>query len=356
MKGKDSRISKDFILQSIADGDELAAQIRIFEKYLGVSNIYTLIKDDISFANPLREDNYPTCTFKLYSNANNKYKLWFRDWADVKGYDCFDLVQKMAGCSFLEALELIAHHFSLLSAERAYEMKYVLTPVQIKELTIKKMQEVDIQIKKDNWTPTHVNFWKQFGLEADDVVYDTIPIKMYWINGDRYVIPKNLGFCYVVENRLKLYFPLADKVKKERKFIHNGADVVQGHEQLKYDKSNLIITSSNKDVKVLRKLMKLYPELDYEVVAPMSETTPIKPDRIQHYMSKYKLVCTYYNNDTEGIRCTESHGDLYNCVGFYNPLGLPKDPSDVVKNNVEKGYLKLKEIIEDNFNKFKVPF
>jgi hypothetical protein len=357
MRGKDSRLNKDFILESIGQGNKLNGQIVIFEKYLGIPNVFSLIKDDVTFTNPLREDTFPTCTFKLYTTREGGHKLWFRDWADVQGYDCFDLVQKMANCGFMECLELIAHHFSLLSAEPSLEMKYVLTPTQIKQLTIKKMQEINIQIKQDGWTTKHIDFWKQYGLGSEDVTYDTIPVKSYWINGDKHVVPKNLGFYYIIEkDGAKLYFPLADKGRKELKFIHNRADVVQGHDQLKYDKNTLIITSSNKDVKVLRKLVRMYPELDFEVVAPMSETTPIKKERIEFYKSKYSMLVTYYNNDKEGERCTEAHGELYQCVGFCNPENWGKDPSDVVKNNIEPGYKKLKELIEYNLNKFKPPF
>lgn len=356
MQGKDSRISKDFILESIGNGNSLAAQIAIFERYLGLNNVYALVKNETDFINPLRQDTFPTCTFKLYTNASGP-KLWFRDWADVRGYDCFDLVQKMANCSFTDALELIAHHFSLLSAERTAELKYVLTPVQIKELTVKKMQEINIQIKQDSWSEKHKAFWRQYGLTGEDVAYDTVPIKAYWINGEKHMMPKNFGFCYVFSNNAyKLYFPEADKAKKELKFIHNTANVVQGEAQLTYTAKFLIITSSNKDVKVLRKLAKLYPDLNIEVVAPMSETTPISKEKIEFYRSKYFLLVTYYNNDAQGIKSTDAHTDLYNCVGFYNDLYMGKDPSDFVKNKPEN-YEKLYHFVKEKLDNFiNIPF
>lgn len=346
---KDSRISKDFILSSIGN-DKLSAQIAIFEKYLGVTNVYSLVLSGDDFNNPLRKDTYATCTFKLYNNKDGA-KVWFRDWADIRGYDCFDLVQSMASCSFTDALELIAHHFSLLSAERTAELKYVLTPVQIKELTVKKMQQIDIQIKKDDWTERHKAYWRQYGLSGEDVAYDTTPIKAYWVNGDKYVVPKNLGFCYFFPDAVKLYFPEADRSKKEQKFLHNTANAVQGHAQLTFTAKYLIITSSNKDVKVLRKLARLYPDLDIEVVAPMSETTPISKDKIDLFNSKYRLIFTYYNNDKQGIASTEAHTELYSCLGFYNDKHMGKDPSDFVKNNPEN-YEKLYHFVKDKLDNF----
>lgn len=349
---KDSRISKDFILDSIGN-DRISAQIAIFEKYLQMSGVYNLVKSGDDFVNPLREDTFPTCTFRLYDNKDGA-KVWFRDWADVRGYDCFDLVQKMAACSFTDSLELVAHHFSLLSAERTAELKYVLSPVQIKQLTVKRMEQIDIQIKREDWTEAHKAYWRQYGLSGEDVAYDTTPIKAYWIDGNKYTPPKNLGFCYYFpDGGLKLYFPLADRSKKERKFIHNKGTTVQGNAQLTFTAKYLIITSSNKDVKVIRKLARMYPDLDIEVVAPMSETTPIPKQKIDEYNSKYQLLITYYNNDKQGLESTKAHNDLYGCVGFVNDSYMGKDPSDFIKdnpNNYEKLYEFIKKKIEDLLN------
>lgn len=330
MKGKDSKISKEFILTEISP-DILMSQIAIFEKYLGISNIYTILTEEQMIVNTLRKDDFPTCTFKVYNNGG-KIKLWFRDWGEPNGMDCFDLVQRLASCGFNEALELIAFHFGLLSAEKETEFKYVMTPIQILDLVKKQSKITELRIKSTDWTKEHIDFWKQYGLEREDVIYDTIPIKLYWYNKSRFTVNR-IGFAYTFSNSYdyKIYLPYADKTKGELKFIHNRADIVQGERQLQYNKRVLIITSSNKDVKVLRKQARVN-DFDFEVVAPMSETTPIAKDKIAFFNTKYDYILLYYNNDKQGIESAIAHSKLYNCPYIVNPVDYPKDPSDVCKN------------------------
>jgi hypothetical protein len=328
MKGKDSKISKEFILESISN-DALTSQIAIFEKYLGISGIYKIIKEKEMIVNPLRKDDFPTCTFKVYYN-NDIPKLWFRDWAESKGMDCIDLVKRLANCDYNSALELIAYHFSLLSAERQATLKYVMNPKQILELNKSTSKMTQLRIKSIGWSKEHINYWKQYELDEEDVVYDTVPIKAYWYNGIKFNINK-IAFAYTFGNyNYKIYIPFADRKKKELKFIHNRADIIQGENQLKYDKRTLIITSSNKDVKVLRKQARVN-NFDYEVVAPMSETTPISKEKMDFYKSKYEYILLYYNNDERGIINSTEHSKRYDIPYIVNPKGTPKDPSDFVK-------------------------
>jgi hypothetical protein len=339
MKGKDSKLSKEFILNSIAP-DELSSQIAIFEKYLGISNIYNIVLNNEMIVNTLRPDDFPTCTFKLYKNKDS-YKLWFRDWGETRGLDCFDLVQKLANCSFTESLELIAYHFGLLSAQEERKFKYVMTPAQIIEISKKQNKPIQLRVKTTKWTKEHIDYWRQYGLDAEDVTYDTAPIEYYWYNDTKFKVNK-IGFVYFFSDNYdyKIYLPFANKAKGEPRFMHNRADIVQGHNQLKYDKSVLLITSSNKDVKVLRKLAKLH-DFDYEAVAPMSETTPIPKDIIDFYKTKYSMIILYYNNDKQGVVSSEAHSKLYDCVYIVNPPDYPKDPSDVRKQYGESETVEL---------------
>jgi len=353
MRGKDSKLTKEFILKNISN-DTLSSQIAIFERYLGISNLYSIIKHGGMIVNTLRDDDLPTCTFKVYTNSNGEPKLWFRDWGEIKGKDCFDLVQHLAGCTFAEALELITIHFGLLAGElNTQKFKYVMTPNQILELTRNNTQPVEIRVKTTDWTKEHIDFWKKYELGSEDVVYDTAPIKAYWFNNHKFIVNK-IAFVYWFSDKYdyKIYLPYADKAKRELKFIHNRADIVQGHNQLKFNKSTLIITSSNKDVKVLRKQARVN-DFDFEVVAPMSETTPIKKEIIELYKQKYDNIILYYNNDKQGIISAEAHSKLYDCTYVTNPIGDPKDPSDIVK---ERGSEELRYHLETILYRNIAPF
>lgn len=325
IKPRPSNITKEFIFSKIT-------QQQVFEKYLEI-NITDLLKGEL-FCNPLRIDDNPTCTFAVYLN-NVSYPsegivINFRDWADSKSYDCIGLVQKIANnCTYFDALCLIAHHFNLLSVEEDKDFKYVLPSETIKKLA-KKDSKIDLLIKKRDFTLQDIKYWKQYWLDIDDLEDDIFSIKCYWLNNNRFYPPKDLGFIYLFNEGKKVYCPLADKQKSELKFIHDNSKILQGEDKLKYNKSTLILTSSYKDVKLLRKIDKLY-NLDFETVATMSETTPPTPEKVSFLKSKYDKIILYYNNDKAGIKAMQTQSETYGLSIYYNPSNMPKDLTDVAK-------------------------
>jgi hypothetical protein len=325
IKPRASNITKEFIFSKIT-------QQQVFEKYLQIS-IADLL-DGKLFCNPLRDDDNPTCSFAVYIN-NVSYPregvmINFRDWADSKGYDCIGLVQKIANnCTYFDALCLIAHHFNLLSAEENKDFKYVLPIETIKKLA-KTSSEIELLVKKRNFTIQDIKYWKQYYLDLEDLEDDVFSIKTYWLNGNKFYPPKDLGFVYIFNKDKKVYCPLADKKKSELRFIHNNATVLQGETKLKYNKSTIILTSSYKDVKLLKKIEKLY-NLDYESVASMSETTPVSDEKIEFFKSKYENVVLYYNNDKAGIEAMNSQSNNLGVPFYCNPSNMPKDITDVAK-------------------------
>jgi hypothetical protein len=330
MRTKDSRINKDFVLSNVAN-TPIDSQIAIFEKYLGISNVRYLIENNILFCNPLREDSFPTCSFKILSSVNYGYKVWFRDWAEISGKDCFDLVQNMAKCDFNEALELICYHFDLLSLERTTQLKYVMTPTTILELNQKEAKPIEIRIKTIPWGKEHLAFWMQFELCTPEDLANIVPIRNYWVNGVKFNIPKNIGFAYLFGGYdYKIYLPYADKAKGELKFIHNRADIIQGAGEVDFAKSTLFITSSYKDVKVLNKIAKTY-DFDFTALAPQAETILIPKEKIAKIKEKFEYVILFHNNDKAGIQAAISQSETYDCLFIHNPIDEPKDPSDMVK-------------------------
>jgi hypothetical protein len=76
----------------------------------------------------------------------------------------------------------------------------------------------------------------------------------------------------------------------------------------------------------------------------MSETTSILPEKIQKLKERYELLILYHNNDKAGIQSAITQSELYNCIYIHNPIGLPKDPSDLAK---EKGLEHLAYIVKN---------
>lgn len=321
-----SNITKQIIFSKIT-------QKQVFEKYLQVD--VTELLEGKMFPNPLRNDSFPTCTFKVYKNDSypEGYLIHFRDWADSKGLDCIGLVQKIANnCSYFDALCLISYHFNLLSDEENKDFRYVLSPDEIKNLLRKNDKGIELLVKRREFTLNDVKYWKQFCLDIEDLEDDVHSLKAYWLNGNRFYPPKDLGFVYTFNGAKKVYNPLADKTKGEMRFIHDNAQVIQGDSKLKYDKRFMIMTSSYKDVKLLRKIQRLYG-LDYESAATMSETTPPPRERIDFYKSKYEKVLLYYNNDEAGIKSMNAQANEFDVPIYYNPSNMPKDLTDVAKKD-----------------------
>jgi len=339
MEGKPSCISKEYILSKISAVD-------IFEKYLGISVADKL--DGRIFHNPLREDANPTCTIKSYPNGI----IWFRDWSDSQGYNCFGLVQKIAHCKYFDALCLISKHFSLLSEENNELYKYILEPEKVIELYAKEEKPTLLQIKRIGWSSKHIQYWREYHLEIEDLEDDVSPIKCYWLNNNKYYPKNGLGFAYYFgEYDYKIYNPLASRKLGQIRFIHNNTKIFQGERQLKFDKPQLIITSSYKDVKVLRKIERLN-NLGFECVAPMSETS-LPKERLEELRKKYLNVYLYHNNDKAGVDAMLSQSAKYTLSYFHNPIGMDKDISDVSKNRgLDEATKVIKQLTNDNF----IPF
>lgn len=322
---KPSNITKEYVFSKVT-------QEQVFEKYLQL-NVAPYIYSGGLFCNPLREDNSPTCSFKVYKNSSYScgYLIWFRDYADVgKGMDCISLVRRIANCNYFDAICLIAHHFSLLSDEDEQSYKYVLDPVRML-MVAEKSKEVELKIKRTAWRKEHIAFWKQFYLTTEEELANIYPIDYYWLNGERYTPKGNFGFAYHFwDYNYKIYIPYANP-KTEIKFIHNNANILQGEEGLKFDKDTLIITSSYKDVKVLRKIEKM-GNLGYEAAAGMSENT-LPANKVNKAKTKYKRIILFQNNDAVGLRNAKAQADEHNLIYVHTPLDEPKDPADFIKKH-----------------------
>lgn len=325
MKLRNSLLTKEYILSKVS-------QAQIFSKFLDLSNIDRYLRNDNTmFVNKSRyNDDSNTCTFKVYSIAEFPYeRIWFRDWADSKGYDCFGLVQYLYyNCSFYDALEVIAKEFNLLDLETFKELQYVIEPKRQLEV-LRAIQPPRIRIKSVPFSQKDINYWKQYNLDIEDLEGDIKAIKCYWFNEARHDIElTEIVYAYDFDNyNYKLYFP--NRSKKEIRFLHNNAQIFQGESKLKFDKDLLIITSSYKDCKVLRKIEKIY-NLNFETIAPMSETT-LPKNRLNFLKTKYKNTLLYHNNDEAGLRAMKAQSEKHNLEYIFNPLDLPKDISDIVK-------------------------
>jgi hypothetical protein len=331
-------INKEHIFSQIS-------QKEVFEKYLGI-NISKLLQGDL-FCNPLRKDSFPTCSFKVYKNPSypEGVLIYFRDWADSKGYDCIGFVSNITGLNYLDTLCLISKHFNLLSGEDVDKYKYILDVEAIKSIA-KVKTKAKLAIKSIPFSKEHVKFFKQYHLDIEDLGDDIKAIKCFWINETRFN-PKDIAFAYCFGNgNYKIYCPYANREKGEIKFVHNNSEILQGQNSLNFEKSNLIITSSYKDVKLLNKIIKI-ENLDFEVCATMSESTPPTEKAINFLKSKYQNIIIYYNNDEAGIKAAITQSEIYNLMYIYHDLSVEeKDITDYAKiHGLENAINLFKELL-----------
>lgn len=324
---------KDRILDKI---DELD----IFQHYLGSE-----IKLGKPIKSPLREEKHPS--FNVYRSPSNG-KLYYKDFADERG-DCFKFVMRLFGCTFSEALHIVAQDFSIDVSKKmnTSEIRRIAKKIRIPQLHIPEKKILNYE--RLSWNPKNLSFWHDYGiLEAVLVEYNVWPVA--WVD-----VPKKDGsgvfriewkdddpiYCFDYGNGdHKFYRP---KCKDKRfKFISNTRkENIFGLKQLEecgQILDVLIICAGQKDC------LSLFSNIGVRGIALNSESAGISTElfiRLKHYAKKV-LVC--YDNDDTGIKHakkikdeigidyldlgTISTPDVVNDTSDYFLIsnGLPKDP------------------------------
>lgn len=296
---------------------------QIFEKYLGIT-----VDETTSFTNPLRLDKRAGCRF--YRAANGR--LYFKDFSKKYHWDCFNVVQELYNCSFVEALRIIIQDFRLNKTPVLYE--HTFTPVE------KKRRKIQIAVR--NYDQQDVDYWEQFGITVDLLYqYKVYPCKAVWLNGEYYRC-KTVDPCYAYYfgridgiEVFKLYFPF----REDNRFfqnIHVEDDFLQGEQQLTQETNTVIITKSYKDVIA----MKLY---GLEAVAPLSEYHLITPEKYEWICNLYANVFITGDNDSTGRAFILAHNKEYNVPYGVFPFSMEKDFTDNIK---KFGLHKVKNIVD----------
>jgi hypothetical protein len=185
-----------------------------------------------------------------------------------------------------------------------------------------------IKIKSREWDKRDADYWRQYSVPKYLLTeYQVIPIDYFWINEARFRV-KQIGYAYRFKNGYKIYQPY----EVEDKWYSNiGTEVLQGYQQLVWSSDTLIITSSLKDVLVLK-------TLGYNSIAPQSEMVELKEEQVIELRKRFSNIVLLYDNDytsehNPGQRMAEK---LCSRFGFHN-ICIPtkyesKDISDLVKH------------------------
>ena len=196
-------------------------------------------------------------------------------------------------------------------------------------------EDTNIGIVRQPFTEIDKKYWKQFHISIDTLKkFNVFSIKYFLCNNIVRGIYKddNPMYAYKVDDKFKIYRPLASKYTKWRTNLNNTN--IQGYAQLPDSGNLLIITKSLKDV------MCLY-EMGFNAISSSSETTFIPDGILQSLRSKWKHIIILYDRDVAGVGNARQYSKQYKLDAiFVHKKFKAKDVSDAVKAN---GFFAVKE-------------
>ena len=285
----------------------------IYSYYVGQFKIGKL------FNSPLRSDD-KNPSFAIFKGMNGK--LFFKDHGSGEGGNAIKFVKLYKGIQTRDELERellrIVRKMNPNSgnAVRTYSYSVDSGPT-------------DIGIVRQPFTDVDKQYWKQFHISIDTLKkFQVFSIKYFLCNRVvRGTYKENSPmYAYKVDDKFKIYRPLASKYTKWRTNLTNWN--VQGLSEIPKEGGNLlIITKSLKDV------MCLY-EMGFNAIAASSETTFIPDDILDSLRHKWKNVIMLYDRDKTGMLESRKYSKQYKLdTLFVQQRFKAKDISDAVKDN-----------------------
>lgn len=277
-------IDKDYILSKIP-------QEKIFEKY-GVPYQEGLFKST------LRDDKHPTCSFYVKNG-----KLIMRDMSGHFWGDCFDLVQRIYGVKYGEALQIVGKDFGFADG---------IEKVPVIPSVLPKKAKTSIRVKRRPWSSITSKFWKEYGITKDTVdLFKTYPADMIWVNGEpvyKYS-PSQPAYIYHWSGfDYQIYFPFANS-RQPRFLVANGS-LIHGFEQLPLQAEFCVITKSRKDI------MCLY-EHGISSIAPIAESIILDKEVIDILRPRFKRIISLMDYDNTGIHNAWMMRKLYGIEPYF---------------------------------------
>lgn len=314
-------ITKEYILKRVT-------QEKIFEYYLNVE-----VQTERQFCNPLRKDDNPTCNFSYHGE-----KLRFRDWSWPRPLDCFDIVMKMYGLDFDDALKRIASDFNLTDASENSHAVMRFRQIREAEGTKKRAR---IRVRISSFKEQDKRYLQSHGVHGEQCKkFNVKPIDRVWVRG-------NLIWGYHEKDpALGYYFGKDDEGHELWKIYYYGrssgtrficnCNKIQGWEQLPARAPGVVITKSLKDVMAL-------DNFGIPAIAPQGESQNFPEDKMEKLQERFDIIRSLYDFDSTGVsaaqRLRKSYGvpPLFLTDGRFGTQNYAaKDFSDFVKYNGEQ--------------------
>lgn len=277
---------------------------------------------DTNFCSEFRQEQMPSCRIS-YINIGLRYK----DFGTTDpAMSIWDYLMFKYSLSYREVLEMVASDFNVTTSADV-TLRRTIPQVVVDKPYVPAKQ---IDVKKRNWELRDKLYWNQYKIPLSTLSeYNIYPVSCYWINGILYPA-KDVAYCYNYYHHRdailrKIYQPLAPKDQKWKSNIDNT--VVQGIDNIPKTADLLFITSSMKDIIVLRLM-------GFHAVAPNNEMSWLPQQVWDKFIKRYKKIVILFNSDEPGFMSACHFSLLYDTPYIlippekFNP-GL-NDPSDLV--------------------------
>lgn len=294
---------------------------KVSEEQLFRYYIPNFIELNKKFKSPFNNEKTASCYV-----VNTNGRLFYKDFSSGNGGNILHFIQTKYNLNYNECINVIASDFNLKP-----NLKLNIKPIEL-GINTRPKELVTIKIKSINFTKEGLDYWKQYGLDKEDLI-NVKQISYFWIGYNRFKVD-SIAFAYDFGNS---NYQILQPYSKEFKWNSNTSNyLIMGYNNLPKLGDLLIITSSYKDVLVLNKL-------GYNSIAPKSESTLLSELQIFELKERFKKIVIYFNNDKIGLEYAKKYNKLYGLEYIYNPINEPKDPSDFVK---KLGIDKLKEFLK----------
>lgn len=313
--------NKGFKSVSLSEIRQRYSDAEIAEKYLGV-------KVPCLICSPLRDDKRPSLSL-YYSKSGN---LCYKDFATSEGGSLYDFLSRLWHTSFNQTISKIASDTGVIgdiSLGKGLRRK--------KRLITKST----LQVKVREWRDYDLDFWKQFGISKDWLVFgDVYPItEMFFTrDGVTKIVPADKYSYAYVERKdgivsIKVYQPFSEKMKWISKHDSSVWDLWS---KLPESGERLIITSSRKDA------LCLWANTGIPSLSLQGEGYIPKEHVVEQLKDRFKKIYVFYDNDFKAAeKGEENHGRVFgkNLSEMFNltQIEIPdfyrsKDPSDLYRD------------------------
>lgn len=314
-------VTKEYILRRISQED-------IFQRYLGIRPVIPG-----RFTNPLRKDENPDCYFKY----DTRGVLKFIDLAKRWSWDCFNVVEVVNSCTFIQALRIVANDFELGGSNIKIDNSLRYNQED------KERYKFRIHIRVRHWCNRDFQFWKHSSKEELELA-GIYALDRFWleIRGElvQYVCGTRIRtYAYIFgrddENDLiiKIYCP----DKNIGRFYHSHTNVLQGSNTLPKSGKDFVLTKSYKDVYYIKKF-------GFAAAAPMSETILLTHNQYDILSSRFENLYSLMDRDKTGMHMMWLLRKYYGIQPLLIPRDLEKDFTD---NLFKYGYQNMIDLIED---------